>query len=225
MSAKMIFNNAKKGLAIIVGNKVDGIIVHEAKLLGEEIQFLDTAYIGSVNQIIYLVGHGSFKERSIDKVHVKDIAEKLVKAGYSGNQILYLVVCDSTKWYHATTIHSLLCCYLRKYGVNTTRVLSNFDGKVVVIENNQNVEIWNLKGNVAKFLMNYNNQQLYMITNNYFVDMRLFSNEYTLTGINAFKKNLIKDYGGENMSSSDIEIGYWRVYFVAYGGLFLLVYY
>ena len=68
--------------------------------------------------------------------------------------------------------------------------------------------------------MNYNNQQLYMITNNYFVDMRLFSNEYTLTGINAFKKNLIKDYGGENMSSSDIEIGYWRVYFVAYGGLF-----
>lgn len=64
MSAKMIFNNAKKGLAIIVGNKVDGIIVHEAKLLGEEIQFLDTAYIGSVNQIIYLVGHGSFKERS-----------------------------------------------------------------------------------------------------------------------------------------------------------------
>ena len=77
MSIEKINRTFQKGLAIIISNKPDGVLVHTAKVLGEEIQFLDIAHITDCDKLIYLIGHGNLEKHTIDGKNMEYVAKKI----------------------------------------------------------------------------------------------------------------------------------------------------
>lgn len=148
----------KKGLAIIVGNKPDGILLHVADLLGNDIQLLGEMkkdhikYI--IDDIIYLIGHGISKSQTIDGQDMEYIAKKLYNAGYRGKQILYITSCDTKAVYKDKSIYNLLCEQLKIKGASIQNVQSDFDGlSIIISDSNGKVEAWNIKANPIAYII------------------------------------------------------------------------
>lgn len=113
----------KQGLAIIVGNEPDGILVHVAYVLGlnkngKYFYNLDDIRKEIIdcndNDIIYLIGHGNPQKHTIDGQNMEYIAEKLWYAGYRGKQILYITSCYAKALTRGMSTLKLMVSYLKK---------------------------------------------------------------------------------------------------------------
>ena len=156
MSIKPVDKNMQKGLAIIVGNKPDGILLHTASILGTKQMFLSKADLKNIKRdtTIYLIGHGthnkaiwttdfnlkSFNSYMIDSKGLYQIAKELVEAGYDGTQRLYPVVC------HYELMHDKFKKHLEDLLSNKTnqisvRVVNRSRGYAILIEGNGG-ELW-----------------------------------------------------------------------------------
>lgn len=222
MSIEKVNGTYQRGLVIIVGNKPDGILIHAANALGEEIQFLDMSHITIYDELIYLIGHGDLKKRTIDGIQMKEIAEKLCKNGYNGRQKLYVMACDTKTMYHGTTMYDLLCYYLYHLGISKDDIKNNvkcdFDGKSVIIGDCKNAELWNIKDRGWQLYRQKRKQSIFIKTKGYYINVSLFVNEKKLSNINGFKKRIIRAYGGIDMSCSE-QTGEWWYYYAIFGGL------
>lgn len=94
----------RKGKAVIVVNKkgdnkymVDGIVLHTATVVAEDetkISILDELEIGEEDKIIYICGHGNKKEKTIGGIGIREIARKVIEAGYKGEQTIVITSCE-----------------------------------------------------------------------------------------------------------------------------------
>lgn len=203
----------KKGLAIIVGNEPDGILVHVADLLGNDIQLLDEMekdYIKYIiDDIIYLIGHGISKSQTIDGQDMEYIAKKLYNAGYRGKQILYITSCEAKAVYKGKSIYNLLCKQLEIEGASIQNVQSDFDGlSIIISDSNYKVEAWNIKTNPIAYAIKQKEQKLFLKRKHYQnVDINI--NTEVLKAVNEFKIGLIQDFGG-NIMSPYYGHGWWK---------------
>ena len=218
MGITKVNRNFEKGLVIIVGNKPDGVLVHVAKVLGKEIQFLDMAHITPYDDLIYLVGHGDCKKKQIDGHSMSTIAEKLVQGGYTGNQLLYLTACDSKIIRNDTSIFTELQkeLFSRLSNRPSLNMISDFDGKSIIVENEHGLECWKQRDNKIKETILGIQQKIIMKSYGLYSDVSLFQNEKKLSLVNHFKLWLIKRFGGDVMTVPEL---FWRGYLFCYGSI------
>nr|WP_294490092.1 hypothetical protein [uncultured Anaerosporobacter sp.] len=94
----------RKGKAVIVvarkGDKeymTDGIVINTANVVAEDvtkISILDELEIGEEDKIIYICGHGNKKEKTIGGIGIREIARKVIEAGYIGEQLIVITSCE-----------------------------------------------------------------------------------------------------------------------------------
>ena len=196
MSITKVDRKFEKGLAIIVGNKPDGVLVHVAKVLGKEIQFLDIAHISSCDELIYLVGHGNKKKYTIDDVCMLDIAKKLKNANYQG-QTIYITACDYLLSHNGKSIHSCLEDAMTKIGL-IPNIESDVDGKSIILETDGNIEMHIVredeKTSHLKIVLEKDRQAIFDRLNKSHINMSMFMDDKALAKVDSFKRKLISSF-------------------------------
>lgn len=101
----------ERGTCLIVGEKsrfgtkvkVDAVNIAIIRALSNteqvpigQFQLLDLAQL-EPGEKVYLVAHGIFRTRRIDNRSLREIAEKLIEAGYDGSQSITILACDTDK--------------------------------------------------------------------------------------------------------------------------------
>lgn len=194
MSIEKVDSNMQKGLAIIVGNNPDGILLHTANVLGNSIYFLDEVNLTENDELIYLIGHGHKTHKTIDKRDMKEIANKLIECGYSGNQKLYPVAC------HFNNLNDSMSNELEKELKNLLKVeninlIKKSYGRSIIIKKDNFGEMWC----ESKFLAVCEDyMQFFFLTfNNYDWNKKELFRKEDLNKINDFKIALIIRFGGD----------------------------
>jgi hypothetical protein len=215
----------EKGLVILADSRPDGISVHTATILGNKIQSLDKAHIASHDNLIYLVGHGNLQKRTISKLSMQEIAKRLEKAGYNGNQKLYVTSCEFMSSYRGSSMYEELCKELESLKISSKNVESDSNGEAIYIERNGIVEMRLVQGNSAKLSWESLNQKFLITAYNYYYNAELISaaklssNDKKLRHIEKFKEHIIVSLGGrEEMDLPDEKFCYWR-FSLLYGAL------
>ncbi len=164
MQSKLLKSGFEPGISLIVGEKnngaveVDGIILHSAYCLSNQVSLIETGKIEDSTETIYICGHGNLIKRTIGGRKMSEIVDLLIKAGYKGKQQVYLVACSANEKYKGKTMVNLL---EEEFNNLWPRVVSDSAGAIVTLKNsNGSTENWLLDCDrlELKFLQDYQNK-------------------------------------------------------------------
>jgi hypothetical protein len=154
MQVELLKRGYAPGQSVIVGEKkgdfveVDGVILHTAFCLSNQVSLIETASIEPRSERLYLCGHGNLTERTIGGRKMPELAELLLQAGYRGKQQVYLVACSADEKWNGITMVSILEEELNK---RLHRVESDATGTTVTLKNqNGETESWLIQCSTAE---------------------------------------------------------------------------
>lgn len=154
MQSKLLKCGYEPGVSLIVGDRkdnaveVDGIILHTAYCLSENVSLIEDGKIEDTTETVYICGHGNKVERKIGGRKMPEIADLLIKAGYKGKQQVYLIACSANEKYKGKTMVNLLEEELNK---KLHRVVSDATGTTVTLMNNSGLtESWLLNFDIGE---------------------------------------------------------------------------
>lgn len=144
----------QKGLGVIVGVSDKNGNLHTDSICNCDANFLSigtpvvlqNADFSKVpaDRVLYLCGHGSYKKRTISGYTMKQIADLLIDAKYTGEQLIYIASCHSLKKKHGRTFADELIEALSAKGVrctckalaHDTSIVYEKDGESILVSKN-----------------------------------------------------------------------------------------
>ena len=86
-------------------------------------------------------------------------------------------MCDANAHYEGISIYESLCNFLKQYNITNTNIISDFNGKSIIIDNNGSIEACDIKANKSKLLFEIVQQKAFIKANRYYVNAKLFTKE------------------------------------------------